>query len=110
MHNRSHCNFSQKLLRDLTSADKIWVWKARDVVKQSAVEQFYRTLSARAQHRLLWVSQADDLHCSGHVQEIAAGICHGYIGPVQTYGRLDCSEVETWCSLCRAAYRMFLGM
>jgi hypothetical protein len=78
-----------KLLADLASAEKIWVWKSNFEASESQIAGLLGALTDYGSNVLLWVAIADATHPPGSVERKSASLlrgqpvrsvrkCHGY--------------------------------
>ena len=93
-----------KLLRDLSAARKIFVYRlGSKTTTRAEIEALYEELQAFGQITLFCVTVCDDNHALGSVERLKPRLLMGYVNELKVWGA---SEVATWHELCRRAYRL----
>jgi hypothetical protein len=98
----------QKLLDDLSAAEKIFVFKENAYLARGAARRLFRKLRSFGPNRLLYVVPTADASLIGTVQMIEEGLIRGHIEGFGHYHTLpDGVRFDTWARLCESA-RLFL--
>lgn len=96
----------RKLLEDLQSGEKIWVWKSRPTTHLAQVEPLLDTLRRLGPNKLLWVVEADGQHPPGTAERLNTDLVKGWIEPVET-AETECDvRIVSWLHVCEAAHAM----
>jgi hypothetical protein len=95
----------EKLIADLESAEKIFVYKPADgaVFEVAEVMHIWRGVRRYAANTVLYVRLQSALHPAGTVEKIADGLLFGYIDRDPTSWDLDGVGYDCWSQVCRAA-------
>jgi tetratricopeptide (TPR) repeat protein len=95
----------EKLLSDLASGDKIFVYKRRDGTPLTEDELFALNAGVRSYgpSTLLCVHLADETHPNGLVDQVREGLLLGYIDRLCETANGTLIAYESWLHLCRAA-------
>ena len=96
-----------QLVRDLTEARKMFVFKGRaapDMVSGIAAK-----LRAYGPNSLLWVDLADARHPPGTVERMSDVLIRGFVRHFGAYDDDPCLPVTDWVSVCGNAYRLWRG-
>lgn len=88
-----------KLLTDLTEAQKHLVYGCRDPLLEEDVRPLWQALRAYGDNRLLFVRPADAAHPPGMVRPIEDGLIIGYIDQLS----VDNPSNDLWLELCAKA-------
>jgi len=99
----------EKLLDDLTRAEKIFVFKMGDhICTTEEIGRIHAALRRRGPNTLLYVRIADDAHPSGMVERIRDGLLIGYISHFNQSpdGEVRPVAFDEWRAICREALRI----
>jgi tetratricopeptide (TPR) repeat protein len=100
----------RKFLEQLTSGDKIFVYKSWERCQLPHIETLYRSIRAHGSNALLWVTQAGDGDTPGSVREIYQGL---YLGTMRRFSRpvvgQDHRDIAEWLELCHNAWILHNG-
>jgi hypothetical protein len=88
-----------KLLADLTEAQKHLVYGCRDPLLEDEVRPLWQALRAYGDNRLLFVRPADAAHPPGMVRPIEDGLIIGYIDQLS----VDNPSYDLWLQMCAKA-------
>ena len=96
----------RRLVRQLSDASRIFVWKRAGDAAEAEARAVHDALNMYAQNTLLWVTQADHRHPTGTVQRIAPGLLRANL--FRFAPAYDANELflEQWLEVCVAAYGM----
>jgi capsular polysaccharide biosynthesis protein len=97
----------RKLLADLASAEKIFIWKCNDPVEPPRIERLFAALRRYGPITLLWVCAED--HAPGRVgsvEQLAPGLLRGVIDRFAPYDDMNRISHDTWYAICANALRM----
>ena len=97
----------RKLLGDLASAEKIFLWKCNDPVEQPRIERLFAALRRYGPITLLWVCAED--HAPGRVgsvEQLAPGLLRGVIDRFAPYDDMNRISHDAWYAICANALRM----
>ena len=98
---------ARKLVEELETADKIFVYKGmrpladKDVVRLLTATQEYGATT------LLWVELQDAQHAAGTVEQIESNLYKGYIDRFAPGENAHDLSLEVWLTICRNAYKMW---
>ena len=93
-----------KLIRDLSRARKLFVFKSQADV--SVIREVLVQLRTYGPNSLLWVCVADAAHLPGSVERLGDGLLRGFVSRVGTYYGAPSLPVEEWVTVCANAYRL----
>jgi hypothetical protein len=101
---------AQKLVEDLATSEKIFVYKytLRPLTPEE-VNAIHRALRRFGDATLLNVAKANDSHETGNVERIDDGLLMGYIDNFASElpgGRIT-AVTDTWAVICRRAHRLW---
>ena len=88
-----------KLLADLTEANKIFVYSCTEPLDDEAIQPLWRAIRTYGDNRLLLVRVADNANPSGSVRRLAEGFMAGYIDKLD----VAAPSVDVWLDVCRKA-------
>jgi len=98
----------QKLREDLASGEKIFVYHGMSPLSLEDVLQLRHAIQTYGDGTLLWVELADSDHPPGCVEWIARGILKGYVERFAPGENVHDITLDSWVTVCRAAYGMFV--
>jgi hypothetical protein len=98
-----------KLLDDLASGDKIFVFKGMGVMEEEEVFPLAMALRRYGPNTLLFINLADADHAAGRVEVRAPGFYVGYLDRFAPSEDASDFELSQWVRVCRAAYRFRLA-
>ena len=93
----------RKLIEDMESAHRIFVWKSNLATAEPDVRDLVACLRRYGPNLLLWVSLADQHHPAGSIEYAGDGLLRGYVrrfAPYEAAGEIDHGP---WHSVCRNA-------
>ncbi len=94
----------EKLVSDLASGDKIFVYKRRDgILTKDEIAAIHAGVRACGPSTLLCVLLEDDTHPNGLVEQAGEGLLLGYIDRLTETANPAEISYESWLRLCRAA-------
>jgi hypothetical protein len=96
----------RKLLADLASADKIFIWKSNVAVDVSRIRLLLDALRRRGPATLLWVCADRDTGPVGSVTRLDEGLLRGTIDRFAPYDALADISNAVWLTICAAAAQM----
>jgi tetratricopeptide (TPR) repeat protein len=100
----------RKFLEQLTSGDKIFVYKSWERCQLPQIETLYRSIRAHGSNALLWVTEAGDGDTPGCVREVYQGL---YLGTMRRFSRPvageDHRDIAEWIELCHSAWMLHKG-
>jgi len=99
----------RKLLEDLQSADKIFVFKGMSAVPEEEIFPLAASLRHYGPNTLLFVTLADAGHPAGSVEFRAPGFLVGYVARFAPTEDASDFDVAQWVRVCREAYRLRLA-
>jgi hypothetical protein len=94
-----------KLLADLTDAQKHLVYGCRDPLLENEVRPLWQALRAYGDNHLLFVRPADDAHPPGTVRSIEDSLLIGYIDQLS----VDNPSYDLWLQMCTKADAIWSG-
>ena len=98
----------RKLLEDLTTATKIFVFHDAGQSGESERQQLLTALRRYGPNTLLWITRAASPDQVGMVREIEPGLMQGYVeqfAPLHEALR-DKTALASWASIIRSAYKL----
>jgi hypothetical protein len=98
-----------KLLDDLVSGDKIFVFKGMGAVEEEEVFPLAMALRRYGPNTLLFINLADRDHPAGRVEVRGPGFYVGYLDRFAPSEDASDFELSQWVRVCRAAYRFRLS-
>lgn len=99
----------RKLLEDLQSAEKIFVFKGMSAVPEEEIFPLAASLRHYGPNTLLFVTLADAAHPPGSVEFRAPGFLVGYVSRFAPTEDASDFDVAQWVRVCREAYRLRLA-
>ena len=90
----------RKMLDDLRTGEKIWVWKTRLLAPTHDVIRLHNALQQYGPNRLLWVSHETEAHAAGDIELIRDRLWRGYVEPCSTATKFVAGP---WYAVCRKA-------
>ena len=104
---------AQKLIGDLESATKIFVYRVLRDERGGAdgtrgMEELYAAMQHHGLARLLWVNVADDEHQHGTVDKVGERLYRGYIDHLAPHWNAFDFRPHSWITLLRAATNMMI--
>jgi tetratricopeptide (TPR) repeat protein len=101
---------SRKLIEDLESGSKIFVYKitARNLTEDE-IDRLHAAMRRYGDNMLLYVRYQDESHPNGTVQLVRPGLMIGYIDrfEVSQSGEQGKSAIPSWMIICKEAYRLW---
>jgi tetratricopeptide (TPR) repeat protein len=100
---------ARKLVNDLTSGEKIFVYRVIDcTVDKPDILRLAREINRYGTNVLLFVAVADDRHPAFHVRHVHPGLMVGYIDHFEvSFGQAQGRNHTGWLRLCREALRVW---
>jgi hypothetical protein len=98
-----------KLLDDLASAEKIFVFKGMGAMEEEEVFPLAMALRRYGPNTLLFINLADGDHPGGRVQVRSPGFYVGYLDRFAPSDDASDFELAQWVRVCREAYRFRLA-
>jgi len=98
-----------KLLDDLASAEKIFVFKGMGAMEEEEVFPLALALRRYGPNTLLFINLADRDHPAGRVQVRGPGFYVGYLDRFAPSEDASDFELSQWVRVCREAYRFRLA-
>ena len=99
-----------KLMRDLQSGEKIWLWKANLPTSDDVINNLLDALRSQGPNRLLWVSLADEHHPHGTIAQVSPDLVKAYIDRLAPYDNAPNVSFDSWVEICRKAKQVFDGV
>ncbi len=96
----------RKLLEDLGNAEKIFVVKRNDPLRQEEVLGLFSALNAHGRNRLLWVVPAEEGNEPGTVEQTMPGLLKGYVDRLAPSENAHDLSLEVWLQVCANAYAL----
>lgn len=100
----------EKLIADLRSAEKIFVYKVLERnLSPKEIKRIHRAMRRYGENTLLYVRYADDTHPDGTVELPQPGLMIGYVDRF-SYSADDVflgSAAESWLRICESAYDLW---
>lgn len=88
-----------KLIRDLTDAEKIFVYAGNERLTEDDARSLFSAIRSYGAGRLLLVQESDDLNTDGECRLLCPGLAIGFIEKLDVYR----PKFQTWLALCNAA-------
>ncbi len=99
----------RKLLEDLQSAEKTFVFKGMSALPEEEVFPLAASLRQYGPNTLLFITLADSRHAAGSVEYRAPGFLVGYVTRFAPTEDASDFDVAQWVRICREAYRLRLA-
>jgi hypothetical protein len=96
----------RKFLEDLSSGDKIFVFKRNTPLLEDEILPLYAALNFRGRNVLLWLVPADEQHKSGSAELVIPGLIKGYMDRFAPLENAHDLLLEAWLEVCANAYRL----
>jgi hypothetical protein len=93
----------RKLLEDLETAHRVFVWKCNLPTSERDIRDLVACLRRYGPNLLLWVSVADEGHPAGFVEYAGDGLLKGYVARFATYDDATDADFMSWNEMCRNA-------
>ena len=90
----------ERLLENLATGQKIWVWKSQCKTPREDIQPLLETLRQMGPNILLWVAEADDDHAAGSVEPLEADLIRGYVDHFAPYGSVANIHSTSWFEVC----------
>ena len=94
---------TRKLVEDLKSAEKIFVYKGMRPLADADVKRLLAAMREYGPTTLLWVALQEDDNTSGTVREIAPGLLKGYVDRFAPGENAHDLSFTAWIEVCRNA-------
>jgi tetratricopeptide (TPR) repeat protein len=88
-----------KLLEDLKSAEKIFVYSCREVMDETVIRELWAALRRYGDNRLLFVHSASNRNAIGSVRRLEDTLAVGLIDKLS----IESPSYELWLQICRQA-------
>jgi glycosyl transferase family 61 len=95
-----------KLLEDLQSGDKIWVWKSAATSDAEQVQPLLKVLRSFGPNTLLWVVEGDAEHRPGMIERLNHDLIKGYIERFAPYDNAPDIRPASWFEVCQSVYNL----
>ena len=92
-----------KLLEDLQSGEKLFVYRGMKPLAESDMLKLAATMRTFGPTTLLWVEVADADHESGSVEEVSAGLLRGNIERFAPPNNAHDFDLDAWIGICHNA-------
>ncbi|WP_428490330.1 glycosyltransferase family 61 protein [Rhodopila sp.] len=90
----------ERLLENLATGQKIWVWKSQCKTSREDIQPLLETLREMGPNTLLWVAEADDDHPAGSIERLEADLIKGYVDHFAPYGSVANIHSASWFEVC----------
>ena len=90
----------RRLLEDLATGHKIWVWKSQGKTRREEIQPLLQTLRQLGPNTLLWVAEADDHHPAGSIEPLEADLIKGYVDHFAPYKGVANIHSASWFEVC----------
>jgi capsular polysaccharide biosynthesis protein len=97
----------RKLLDDLRTGEKIWVWKSQTTSDRRQVQPLLDALRRLGPNSLLWAVEADDTHRPGTVERLDVDLIKGYVDRFAPYENATDVRPDTWFQVCQTALEFY---
>ncbi len=94
----------RKLLEDVASGEKIFVWKRNEPTREDNVRQLHAALCQHAPNTLLWVVPAEAGQEPGSVEVLTPGLLKGYVDRLAPNANAHDLSFEVWLGVCARAW------
>lgn len=96
----------RKILEDLSTGEKIWVWREFGMTDPARLQPLLRALRALGPNILFWVVSADENHEPGVVERLEPDFIKGYVERLAPYE--DATDIRplSWFEVCENAYNL----
>jgi capsular polysaccharide biosynthesis protein len=97
----------RKILEDLRTAEKIWVWKEAVPSDPDRIFTLLRTLQRFGPNKLFWATVGDETPRPGTVEQLGPDLIRGYVKPRPEEGSSEPFPSTPWFEACENAYRIW---
>jgi capsular polysaccharide biosynthesis protein len=94
----------RKMLADLASGEKIWVWREMTAADAERLRPLVKLLRRFGPNTLLWVVAADEGHAPGTLERLDEGFLKGYVERLAAYADATDISPESWYVMLEKAY------
>ncbi len=98
---------ARKLLDDLGSAEKIWVWRSHVTNEQEQVTPLLECLGRYGPNTLLWIVESDPAHPPGTVECLDERLMRGYVEKFAPMDNATDIRPQSWFIVCKKAYDLY---
>jgi len=98
---------TRKLVEDLTSGEKIFVYRSMTPISQAQATRLLDAVRGYGPSTLLWMELADARHPAGTVEKLAPGLLRGRMDRFAPGSNAHDFSFECWEKVCRAAYAVW---
>jgi tetratricopeptide (TPR) repeat protein len=93
-----------KMLEDLRSAEKIFVYRCQEPIEDSDAREMYRAIRSYGDNALLCVMRAHDDYKGGSLRILARGLYAGYVSHfMRDQSGHTGHDISGWTAVCRQA-------
>jgi capsular polysaccharide biosynthesis protein len=96
----------RKLLEDLETGAKIWVWKSAATIEFDQILPLLESLRAMGPNTLLWVVEADATHPPGAIERLEPDLIKGYVERFAPYDKATDIRPASWFEVCQNTYEV----
>jgi Glycosyltransferase 61 len=96
----------RKMLDDLATAEKIWVWRELGMTDPARLQALLTLLRGLGPNILLWVVAADGDHPPGTIERLERDFIKGYVERLAPYENATDISLKSWFQLCENVYNL----
>ena len=97
----------RKILEDLRTAEKIWVWKEAIPSSPDRILTLLRTLQRFGPNKLFWATMGGETNPPGTVEQLGPDLIRGYVKARLEAGSSEPLPAKAWFEACEDAYRIW---
>ena len=90
----------RKLLDDLATGAKIWVWKSAATRQRDQVQPLLDMLRSFGPNTLLWVTESENEHQPGTIEVLEPDLIRGYVTRFAPYEAVADIDIASWFEVC----------
>lgn len=104
----THLKFlRRKILEDLKTAEKIWVWKEAIPSHPDRIFTLLETLQRFGPNKLFWATMGNKTNPPGTVERLGPDLIRGYVKPRPEEGSREPFPAIPWFEACEDAYQIW---
>ncbi|MGD0106067.1 MAG: glycosyltransferase 61 family protein [Rhodopila sp.] len=90
----------RKLMEDIRTGDKIWVWKSQATTHRDQIQPLLDVLRRLGPNTLLWVVEADSEHPAGTIEVLEPDLIKGTVSRFAPYEGVTDIDFASWFVVC----------
>ncbi len=99
----------RKLLEDLSTGEKIFIWKSTVPLETGKVLYLFDALQEFGPNKMVWIPPINQQGTPGEIDIVAPGLVRATMTRKPTLGDLDAKTAAEWVLVCRRALQVLRG-